>query len=130
MISLRAKLLLLTALSAFAAVDAREPDEAVRTFEVLDGFEMQLVASEPNVLEPIVVAYDENGLMYVAEYLKFPAKDGHSDGPDGRIRLLRDVDGDGHYEQSVVFADALAWPTGICAWQGGVFVCAGLLSGE
>ena len=105
-------------------IAASEPDEALNSFEVIDGFEMQLVAQEPNVQEPIVISYDENGLMYVAELLKFPTKDGKSDGPDGRIRLLRDLDGDGVYEQSSVFAEGLAWPTGICPWKGGIFVIA------
>ncbi len=105
-------------------IPATEPADAVRTFETIDGFEMQLVASEPEVVEPIVISYDANGLMYVAEYLKFPASGGESNGPDGRIRLLRDDNGDGHYEHSTVFADNLAWPTGICPWKGGVFVIA------
>ncbi|MFT7632531.1 MAG: putative membrane-bound dehydrogenase-like protein [Mariniblastus sp.] len=100
------------------------PQQALESFEVLPGFEMQLVANEPNVQEPIVISYDEDGRMYVAEYLKFPAKAGKSDGPDGRIRLLTDHDADGHYENSSVFADGLAWPTGICPWKGGVFVIA------
>ena len=111
-----------TPLAQSLRVPPREPDEAVKSFETLDGFQMQLVAHEPDVLEPIVVSYDENGLMYVAEYLKFPSKGGKSDGPDGRIRLLRDIDGDGVYEHSRVFADGLVWPTGICPWKGGVFV--------
>ena len=105
-------------------VSPREPAEAVKSFEVLDGFQMQLVAQEPDVLEPIVISYDENGLLYVAEYLKFPAKGGQSEGPDGRIRLLRDKDGDGRYEDSNVYAQGLAWPSGICPWKGGVFVIA------
>ncbi len=105
-------------------VDPLEPDAATTSFELQDGFQMQLVASEPDVTEPIVMTYDENGQMYVAEYLKFPATGGKSDGPDGRIRLLRDDDGDGRYEQSHVFADGLAWPTGICPWKGGVYVIA------
>ena len=100
------------------------PKQALESFEVLEGFEMQLVASEPNVQEPIVVSYDENGSMYVAEYLKFPAKEGKSDGPDGQIRMLTDQDQDGYYENSTVFANGLAWPTGICPWKGGVFVIA------
>ncbi len=105
-------------------VQARTRAQALESFEVLDGFQMQLVAHEPNVVEPIVIAYDENGQMFVAEFLKFPATKGKSDGPDGRIRLLRDLDGDGKYEHSHVFATGLAWPTGICPWNGGVFVVA------
>lgn len=108
----------------FVRIPPKEPADAVAFFETLDGFQMQLVAHEPNVMEPIAITYDENGLLYVAEYLKFPTMGGKSDRPDGRIRLLRDRDGDGLYEQSHVFADGLAWPTGICAWKGGVFVIA------
>ena len=104
--------------------EPKSPEEAMAQFELPPGFEMQLVASEPQVKEPIVVSYDENGLMYVAEYLKFPAHHGKSDGPDGRIKLLRDRDGDGHYESAEVFADGIAWPTGICPWNGGVYVVA------
>jgi putative membrane-bound dehydrogenase-like protein len=105
-------------------VDPKSPKEAMATFQTPPGFEMQLVASEPQVREPIVVTYDENGLMYAAEYLKFPSHGGKSDGPDGRIRLLRDADGDGHYETSGIFADDLAWPTGICCWDGGIYIVA------
>lgn len=103
-------------------VDPRTPEEAMASMEIPPGFELQLVAGEPQVCEPIVVAYDENGQMFAAEYLKFPSHHGKSDGPDGRIRLLRDNDGDGHYESSQVFAGQLAWPTGICCWDGGIYV--------
>lgn len=103
---------------------ATAPAEAGKSFETISGFEMQLVASEPQVQEPIVIKYDENGLLFVAEYLKFPW-DGKKGGEiNGRIRLLEDVDGNGHYEKSSVFADDIAWPTGIAPWKGGVFVIA------
>ncbi|NOY00924.1 MAG: dehydrogenase, partial [Verrucomicrobia bacterium] len=106
------------------SLPATPATEAPKTFETIDGFEMQLVASEPQIQEPIVINYDENGLLFVAEYLKFPW-DGKKGGDvNGRIRLLRDADGNGHYEKSTVFADNIAWPTGIQSWKGGVFVIA------
>ena len=105
-------------------VEPRSPEEAMATFETHPEFEMQLVASEPQIHEPIVVTYDENGLMYAAEYLKFPSHHGKSDGPDGCVRLLRDHDENGHYETSKVFADGISWPTGICCWDGGIYVVA------
>ena len=40
----------------------------------------------------------------------------------GRISLLEDRDGDGYYETSTVFADDLAWPTGLIWANGGLFV--------
>ncbi len=105
-------------------VPATEPEAAAKAFEVLDGFEMQLVASEPNVLEPVVISYDANGQMYVAEYLKFPNYEVEGKRASGRIRRLTDLNGDGHYEESSVFADGLEWPTGICPFKGGIFVVA------
>lgn len=105
-------------------VPAKTTAEALKSFDTVGGFEMQLVAAEPQVQEPIVITYDENGLLYVAEYLKFPW-DGVKGGEgNGRIRLLRDEDGDGHYEKAVVFADEIEWPTGIAHWKGGIFVVA------
>jgi len=105
-------------------IPATPPEQAVGTFETIEGFEMQLVACEPQIEEPIVIQYNENGLLFVAEYLKFPW-DGKKGGEiNGRIRLLRDVDGDSYYEKSSVFAGDIAWPTGICPWKGGVFVIA------
>ncbi len=105
-------------------VPGTKPEKAVSTFEALDGFQLQLVAHEPQIAEPIVIAYDENGLMYAAEYLAFPKYPIPGKRASGRIRLLRDADGDGRYEESHVFADGITWPNGICCWKGGVFVVA------
>ena len=105
-------------------VPATEPAKAIATFEALDGFRMELVAHEPQIAEPIVICYDENGLMYAAEYLAFPKYPIPGKRATGRIRLLRDADGDGRYEESHVFADGIGWPNGVCPWKGGVFVIA------
>ena len=103
-------------------VAAKNPAEALQSFQVLDGFRMELIAQEPLVQEPIVICYDENGLLYVAEYLNFPKPATEGNSPIGRIRLLVDRDNDGHYDQSHIFADGLTWPAGIAPWKGGVFV--------
>src|SRR5688500_8011431 len=42
-----------------------EPAEALKSFKVLHGFSMQLVASEPLIADPVDVAYDEDGRAYV-----------------------------------------------------------------
>jgi putative membrane-bound dehydrogenase-like protein len=105
-------------------VPAKSPDEALKTFEVLDGFRMQLVANEPDVTDPVAACFDENGGMYVAEMIDYPyrAKDGQQ--PLGRVRYLEDSDGDGRYDKSWIFADHLPWPTGVVCWKGGVYVAA------
>ena len=102
----------------------KEPTEALRCLQVIDGFSVEFVAHEPQVLDPVAAAVDENGLMYVAEDADYPYRPEPGVPPLGRIRLLVDKDGDGFYEEGHLFADGLLWPAGIAAWKGGVFVSA------
>ena len=104
-------------------VPAKSPEEALKSFQVLDGFHMELVAHEPLVTDPVAACFDENGGLYVAEMIDYPyrPKDGQ---PLGRVRYLEDTDGDGSYDRSWKFAEGLAWPTGVACWKGGVYVAA------
>ena len=76
---------------------------------------MELVASEPMVQEPVAIAWDGNGRMYVAEmntYMKDASADGEYE-PTSRIKLLEDTDGDGKMDKSTVFIDSLVLPRAI-----------------
>ncbi len=110
-----------------------EPNEAVKSFRVQDGFKMDLIASEPLITDPVAMVYDENGLAYVVEMNDYPYtdktthepwKENTTDKPIGRIRVLEDTNGDGKFDKSYVFAEQLSWPSGIVCWKGGVFVTA------
>ncbi len=114
-------------------VPATPPDRAAATFEVLDGFRMDLLAAEPLLASPVAMVYDENGRAYVCEMRDYPYTDkaNHKPGQEnptdaaiGRIRLLEDLDGDGVFDKATVFAEGLSWPTGVACWKGGVFVAA------
>src|ERR1051325_8965636 len=107
--------------------------EAAKTFRVLDGFRMDLLASEPLVASPVAMTYDENGRAYVCEMRDYPYTDkahhqrnqeNPTDAAIGTVRLLEDTDGDGVFDKATVFADGLSWPTGVACWKGGVFVAA------
>ena len=96
-----------------------EPDEALSSFTVADGFRIELVAAEPLVNDPIAMAFDEKGRLFVVEMR------GYSEDPDdklGRIRLLVDEDQDGVFDTSRVYADQLSWPTAVACYDGGIFV--------
>src|SRR5436190_8552212 len=125
----RISLLLYFCLTGFAAepeVDPKdlprfpavEPAEAVKTFVIREGFKVELAASEPNVVSPVALSFDEDGRMYVAEMRDYSE---HRDEKLGRIRLLEDTDGDGVFEKSTIFAEGLAWPTAVICYDGGVF---------
>ncbi|MGH8018464.1 MAG: PVC-type heme-binding CxxCH protein [Opitutaceae bacterium] len=117
----------------FSRVPPTPPQEAAKTFRILDGFRMDLLASEPLVASPVAMTYDENGRAYVCEMRDYPYTDkarhkpgqeNPADEPIGRVRLLEDVNGDGVFDRSTVFARDLSWPTGVACWKGGVFVAA------
>ncbi len=103
-------------------VPPQSPEEALQSFDMLDGFEMQLVAAEPLVCDPIAAAFDENGNLYVCEMLDYPYRPAEGQAPIGRVKLLRDTDGDGRFDESHVFADELLWAGGVAPWRGGVYV--------
>ncbi len=102
----------------------KEPAEALQTFRMIDGFQVELVAREPQVTSPVAAAYDEYGRLFVVEMRDYPHPHKAGETPIGRVTLLEDRDGDGVYETSNVFAEALPWPTGIFCWDGGVYVTA------
>ncbi|WP_165063794.1 PVC-type heme-binding CxxCH protein [Paludisphaera rhizosphaerae] len=112
--------------------EAKPPAEALKSFQALGGFRLDLLAAEPLVMDPVAAAYDEDGRLYVVEMTDYPhvdaAKDkpfaDNQDPPIGRVRILIDDDGDGDFDRSEIFADKLSWPTGLAVWKGGVFVAA------
>jgi putative membrane-bound dehydrogenase-like protein len=100
-------------------VPPKSPEEALTTLEVAAGFRVEQVAAEPLVVDPVAMAFDEHGRMYVVEMVDYSER-----GKDwlGRIRLLTDKDGDGRFETSQVFAEELSWPTAVICYDGGIFV--------
>src|SRR5262245_58329038 len=80
------------------------PDEAVREFRLDAGLKMELVASEPQIQSPVAMAFDESGRLYVVEMIDYPTFEPDK-GPQGKVKLLEDKDGDGRYETSTVFAE-------------------------
>jgi putative membrane-bound dehydrogenase-like protein len=97
----------------------RDPADALKTFHVASGFELQLVAAEPLVTDPIAMAFDEDSRLYVVEMRDYSEDDKAF---LGRIRRLEDTDGDGRMDKSVIFAEGLSWPTAVTCYDGGVLV--------
>ena len=56
-------------------------DEALDAFQVVDGFRIELFAAESYVLEPVEIAFDENGDLYVAELADHPDDPPSSESP-------------------------------------------------
>ncbi|SHG50797.1 putative membrane-bound dehydrogenase domain-containing protein [Fodinibius roseus] len=96
-----------------------EPETAAGTFEVADGFQVELFAAEPLISDPVGMTVDEEGRLYVVEDPGYPENPGDF---RGRVRLLEDSDGDGRPDQSSIFADQFRAPRGVMRWKEGLLV--------
>src|SRR5262245_45907406 len=62
-----------------------EPKAALKSFQLLGGFRMELVAREPQVADPVGVTYDENGRAYVIDMRDYPYGAREAGAPLGRV---------------------------------------------
>src|SRR5688500_15822550 len=91
-------------------ISPTEPNKALATFKIKPGFRVELAAAEPNVRDPVAIAFDESGRMFVIEMRDYSER---RDERLGEVRLLEDSDNDGKFEKSTVFAHGLPWPTAV-----------------
>jgi putative membrane-bound dehydrogenase-like protein len=96
------------------------PAEAVARMTVPEGFRVELVASEPDIVNPVAMTFDERGRAWITESLEYPRREAGT-GRD-RVKVLEDTDGDGGADRFTVFADGLNIPSGIAVGHGGVWV--------
>ncbi len=94
------------------------PGNTIETFETQPGFQIELIASEPLISDPVDMEIDEYGRMYVVEMHGYPLDKSGS----GKIRMLTDSNGDGKLDKSTIFADHLVLPNSVMRWKKGVLV--------
>lgn len=92
--------------------------ESMARMVVPEDVQVTLVAAEPEIFDPVALAFDAQGALYVVEDRGYPSDDSGV----GDVALLRDKDGDGYYETRTVFADGLTFPNGVMPWRDGVLV--------
>ena len=98
------------------------PEESMKTFKVEEGFEVQLVAAEPLIEDPVCMAWDADGRLWVAEmrgYMPDQFANGEEE-PTGRIVVLEDTDGDGTMDTSKVFLDKIVLPRALAFAKNGL----------
>src|SRR3954471_2519965 len=116
--------MLASLLGVLISVPPLSPGEEHATFHLPPGFRVDLVASEPAVVDPVALAFDAAGRLYVAEMPGYPNGGVGTGEPiqKRRIKRLEGRDGDGVFESSIVFADGLRFPTAVFPWRDGVLV--------
>lgn len=98
------------------------PQESLAAMKLSEDFKVEQFASEPNVVDPVDMAWDENGKIYVAEMLDYPDDPAGGKPVRSRVRVLEDKNGDGLIDSSYVYADQLLQVSGLMPWKGGLIV--------
>lgn len=97
------------------------PEESMKLIQVPVDFEIELFASEPDIINPMTMAWDERGRLFVVETLDYP-NEVRKEGGNDRIKILEDTDGDGKADKFTVFAEGLNIPSSLVFANGGVIV--------
>lgn len=99
------------------------PEESQKHIQVPVGYELELFASEPDIINPIDIAWDHEGRLWAIETIDYPNTVREEDGMgDDKIKILEDTNGDGKADKVTVFADNLNIPTSMTFVNGGVLV--------
>ncbi|MEI8211614.1 MAG: PVC-type heme-binding CxxCH protein [Planctomycetota bacterium] len=95
--------------------------EAIQALEVLPGFQVELVASEPLIRSPVAIQFDASGALWVVEMVDYSEQ-----GEDalGRLSRLEDRDEDGAMDHSEIVAERLSWPTAVACLERATWVAA------
>jgi len=99
------------------------PSAAVEAFELPDGFTMSLFAAEPDVQNPVAMAWDQRGRMWVAENYTYAERSKRFDlSMRDRVIILEDADHDGKAERRTVFTDKVQMLSSVEWGRGGVWL--------
>lgn len=135
---------LLTLLAGSASGQSLTPREAIQRMQVPPGMEVRLVASEPQIRQPLSMFFDGKGRLWVLQYLQYPNPAGLKPvkqdqylrtiwdripepppkGPKGidKITILSDRDENGLFRKSKDFVTGLSLASGMIWGHGGLFV--------
>lgn len=102
--------------------EALTPEEELKKFKLPPGFEMQLIAAEPQINKPINMQFDNKGRLWVSSTIEYPwpVKDFSAKTRD-RIVILEDFDpATGRARKATTFADNMNIPIGVYPYKNGV----------
>ncbi|WP_026954068.1 PVC-type heme-binding CxxCH protein [Algoriphagus vanfongensis] len=106
-------------LSVFCFFSCSRPSEIPDGFQIEPGFELTRVAAEPLIQDPVDLEFDELGNALVLEMPGYPFEDQQS-----KIKVLKDLDGDGIYDESQIFVENLQLASSFLPYQKGLLVAA------
>jgi len=102
----------------------KSPEEALASMRLAEGFQIELVASEPLVIDPVHLNWDMQGRLWVVEMRDYPLGIDGKGKPGGRVNILHDDNGDGRMDRVVPFLTDLAFPSSVLPFGKGALIAA------
>ena len=96
-----------------SSAEPRTPEEERKAFHLPEGFEIELVAAEPDIHKPLNIAFDDRGRLWVTETLEYPFPAAEGTTPRDGVKILEDFQPDGRAATIRTFADGLNIPIGL-----------------
>jgi len=103
-----------------AAQEALPPAESIKMAQVPPGFELSLFASDPDIVNPIFVNWDEKGRAFIVQTVDYPNNLQAGKLGNDKIIIAEDTNKDGRADKFTTFADKLSIPTSLVFANGGV----------
>jgi putative heme-binding domain-containing protein len=100
--------------------DPLTPSEEKEAFRLPPGFEIELVASEPDIAKPMNMAFDAKGRLWVTDTLEYPFPVSLDQTGRDSIKVFTDTDKDGQFDKITTFAEGLNIPIGLYPYKNGV----------
>lgn len=105
------------------SADPPSPEEAVKMFDLPEGFSANLFAAEPEVRNPIAMAWDRRGRMWVAENYTYAERTRRFElALKDRVLIFHDTDGDGVSDSRKIFTEDVQMLTSVEVGRGGVWL--------
>lgn len=109
-------------LIAFDMPPPKSPTDSLASIQLRPGFTAELVASEPLIESPVSFDWDAQGRLWVVEMPDYPLGMDGNGKPGGKVKILTDTKGDGHYDKATTFLENLPFPNGVMPWRNGVLI--------
>jgi putative membrane-bound dehydrogenase-like protein len=100
----------------------QSPEESLKKLKIEPGLKVELFAAEPLVMDPVAIAFDQRGRMFVVEYGDYPIGPPAGEPPLSKVVLVEDTDGDGLADRRQVFAEGLNFAHSLMPFNEGILV--------
>jgi putative membrane-bound dehydrogenase-like protein len=100
----------------------RSPAAGLKSMKVRPGFQVEQVAAEPLLMDPVAYAWGPDGKFWVVEMADYPLGIDGKGKFGGRVKFLEDNNGDGKYDRATLFLDGIGYPSGVMPYAKGVLV--------